>query len=145
MMKSGFVFLYVILLCFLAASCKEAPRRPQPGGVNVVIHDQPCSKVKADLVGHLKKKEIPFSWQDTEESWMRIGPVTDQALEGDGFTRTEEKARVEIKCIDPISTRISLQMEVRGQLPDRRWAEVNDPDKLAAYGKRFLDRIYPRK
>jgi hypothetical protein len=56
----------------------------------------------------------------------------------------EEEGRLEMKCIDPLSTKISVVLKVKGQTSDNRRVEIKDPDKLQAYGERFLQRFTPR-
>jgi hypothetical protein len=106
-----------------------------------MIHDIPCEEVKDKLIQECKNQRFPFEWTDKNRGTLLIGPLTTSPLSEDSFVKTEEKFKLEIKCIDPISTRISVQIQLRGLTVDNQWLEIKDPDKVNAYGNRFLDRL----
>ena len=106
-----------------------------------MIHDVACDEVKARLIKECQAQHFPFEWIDKNQGLLGIGPLTTQSLSEDSLIKTEEKYQVEIKCIDPISTRISVQIQVKGLTKDNQWLEIKDPDKLNAYGQRFIDQL----
>ena len=136
-------WLLVFFLFFLVmgTACKEVKKTPTPSGVNLLVHDISCPEVKNRLVKELRKQGLPFDWADKDQGFLSVGPINTTPFQADPFIKTEEIIRLEIKCSDPQTTRISLQIQVRGLTSDHQWLEVNDPDKLNVYGKRFLDRL----
>ncbi|MBA4395087.1 MAG: hypothetical protein C0407_16170 [Desulfobacca sp.] len=140
-MKVLFLFLLFSLLVFSAGGCKEVKKASTPAGVNVMIHDISCQEVLVRIQKELKRQDLPFEWADKDQSLLLVGPVTTTPLPADPFIKMEENSRLEIKCLAPLSTRLALQLHLKGLGPDNRWTEITDPDKLNAYGKRFLDRL----
>lgn len=143
-MKTLFSLLLAGTLLLVGVSCKEVQRRTTHGGVNLVIHDQPCAEVTKQVLNRLEKNQVPLVRQGPDAEIYALGPLEAPPLPDDGFGKIEEKGRLEIRCIDPVSTRISLQLQVRGLTPDNRWLEIKDPERLSAYGTRFLEQLVPK-
>lgn len=134
--------LFLAGMCLLfGTACKEVQKKSSAGGAHLVVHDLPCAEVKKKVLDQLEKSKIPLLREGSEVEVYRWGPLDSSPLPEDLFRRVEEKGRLEFKCIDPISTRLSVQMEVRGLTPDDRWLDITDPEKLSAYGVRFLERF----
>ena len=106
-----------------------------------MIHDIACDEVEGRLIKECKAQYFPFEWLDKNKGILGIGPLITHPLLGDSFAKMEEKFKVEIKCIDPISTRISVQIQLKGMTADNQWLVIKDPNKLNAYGKRLLDQL----
>jgi hypothetical protein len=130
-----------LFLLFNGTSCKELQKKITPSGINVMIHDMACSEVKGQLIKNCKLQHCPFEWGDNNQDNLWIGPLITYPLLGDSFAKMEEKYKMEIKCIDPISTRISVQIQLKGLTADNQWLEIKDPGKLNAYGQRLLDQL----
>jgi hypothetical protein len=131
-----------VLLPFLLISatyCKEVQKKMTPSGINVMIQDRACDEVKDRLIKECKTHHFSLEWLD--KGIFIIGPLTGSPLSGDSFIKIEEQYQMEIKCIDPLSTRISVQIQVKGLTADNQWVEIKNPDKLNAYGNRFLDQL----
>ena len=140
-MRPAFLFILFSLFMFSASACKEVHQTAASAGINVMIHDIPCVVVKDRVIKELKNQGLSFEWLDQEQGRLSIGPLTTSPLPPDSFLKMEEKVRLEIKCLDPQSTRISAQMQLRGSTAEKQWLEITDSDKLNVYGKRFLDRL----
>ena len=140
-MRSAFLFILFSLVIFSGTSCKEVQKTSTPAGINVMVHDIPCEEVIGRVIEECKSQHLPFEWADKERGILSVGPVTTAPLLADFFIKMEEKIRLEIKCVDPLSTRIALQIQLRGLTSDNQWQDIKDFDKLNAYGKRFLDRL----
>jgi hypothetical protein len=143
-MKTISSFMLTATLLLLMGACKEVERRPAPGGAHLVVQDLPCAEVKKKILDYLERNKISVVREGQEPEIIVIGPVEAPPLPEDAFGRVEEKGRLELKCLDPVSTRLSVHMQVRGWTAEGRWLEIKDPDKLSAYGIRFLDRIVPK-
>jgi hypothetical protein len=143
-MKPLFLGIVIFSMLLIGASCKEVQKRPIPGGANTIIHDIPCAEVKNKILQNIGRNQIPFVREDPDQQIFLLGPVQTAPMSNDAFLKMEETGRLEIKCVDPISTRISVQLQLKGLASDNRWLEIKDPDKLYAYGTRFLDRIIPK-
>jgi hypothetical protein len=138
------ILLSLILFSLLLSgspACKEVKKSNEPPGINVMIQDLPCEEVLDRIQKKLKKQSWPFSWTDTDQGLLSIGPLTSPPLPDDPFRQVEEKIHLEIKCRAPLSTRLSLRMEAKGFTLDGRWVEIKEPVKLNAYGKRFLEKL----
>jgi hypothetical protein len=140
-MRPALLFILFSLFIFSTSACKEVHQTASPAGINVMIHDVPCAEVKERFIKELNNQGLSFEWLDQEQGRLSIGPLTTSPIPPDSFLKMEEKVRLEIKCIDPISTRISAQMQLRGSIAEKQWLEITNSDKLNAYGKRFLDRL----
>lgn len=140
-MKPAILFILSSFFIVSATACKEVHIKAVPAGVNVMIHDIPCEEVKDRLIKECKKQHLPFEWADQQQGLLSIGPVLTTPLPEDSFLKTEEKVRLEIKCSDPLSTRLSLRNQLKCLTADNQWLEIKEADKLNAYGKRFLDRL----
>ena len=140
-MKLAFLFILVSLVIFSGMACKEVQKTSTSAGINMMVHDIPCEEVISRIVALCNQQRLHFEWADKDQSLLFIGPVTTSPLPSDPFLKMEEKIRLEIKCVDPLSTRISLRMQLSGWTSDNQWQDIKDLDKLNAYGKRFLDRL----
>ena len=140
-MRPAFLFILFSLFIFSASACKAVHQTAASAGINVMIHDIPCAEVKDRVITELKNQGLSFEWLDQEQGRLSIGPLTTSPLPPDSFLKMEEKVRLEIKCLDSQSTRISAQMQLRGSTAGKQWLEITDSDKLNVYGKRFLDRL----
>ncbi len=112
-----------------------------PAGINMMIHDIACQEIKDRLIQECKNQGLPFDWSEKEQEILMIGPLVTSPLSERSFSKMEEKFKLELKCIDPLSTRISVQIQLKGLTADGQWKEIEDPDQLNAYGQRFIDRI----
>jgi hypothetical protein len=136
-----FILLPGFFLLMTLFACKEEYKNTQSPGINVVVQDVPCEAVLQGIIKACQKHNLPWNWLDQPQGRLNIGPVSDNALPPDLDKQTEERARLDIKCLDSLSTRISLDLEVRLVTPDQKWKTVTKPEVLQAYGKRFLDRL----
>lgn len=140
-MKALFLLVLFSVLIFSAPACKEVKKASPPAGINVMIQDISCQDVIERVLKECQRQGLPFEWTDKDRGLLSIGPVTTAPLPADPFSKMEENVRLEIKCLTPLSTRVALQMHLKGLASDNQWTEVADPEKLNAYGKRFLDRL----
>ena len=140
-MRLLFIPLLPLFLFFYLTSCKEVQKRETPSGVNIMIHDIACQEVKDQLIRECKNQGFPFDWQEKDQGILLVGPLSTRPLSDDAFVKMEEKFKLEIKCLDPLSTRISVQIQLRGLTSDNQWKEIKDPDHLNAYGNLFIDRL----
>jgi hypothetical protein len=140
-MKALFLLGLFFFLLFGEPGCKEIKKTDIPAGVNVMIHDISWEEVIERIQKELKRQNLPFEWADKDRGLLSIGPATTSPMSPDLFVKMEEKIHLEIKCPTPLSTRIALQLQLKGLESDNRWTEIKDSDKLNAYGKRFLDRL----
>jgi hypothetical protein len=141
-MNAAVFFILFSALFFSIPSCKEVKKTPDPAGVNVMIHDISCEEVIQRVLKECHRQGLPFEWADKGQGLLSIGPVTTTPLSSaDPFIKMEEKIDLEIKCPAPLSTRIAVQLQLKGLTSKNRWSEIKDPEKLNAYGKRFLDRL----
>ena len=140
-MRLVFLLLLPFFLLFNGTSCKEVQKRVTPSGINIMIHDIACQEVKDRLIKECKNQGFPYDWSEKEQEILLIGPLTTHPLSGDSFAKMEEKYKLEIKCFDPISTRIAVQIQLKGMTADNQWLVIKEPDRLNAYGQRFLERL----
>ena len=129
------------LLLLTPLACKAEYKKGPSSGVNVVVQDVPCKEVIQGILEACRQQNLAWNWADQAQGRLHIGPVSDTALPTDRERKTEERVQLEIKCLDNLSTRISLLPEVRLLTPDQKWKTVTEPEELQAYGKRFLDRL----
>jgi len=140
-MKTIYLFVLFISLIFGLTGCKEVKKTSSPPGINVMIQDLSCEEVLERIHKELRRQNLSFEWVEKDRGILKVGPTVTNPLPADLFIRMEEKIHLEIKCLAPFSTRIALQVEIKGLAADNRWTEIKEADKLNAYGKRFLDRL----
>jgi hypothetical protein len=140
-----FIILFGGLLLMIPLACKEEYKKGPSSGVNVVVQDVPCREVIQGILEACRQQNLSCNWADQAQGRLQIGPVSDTALPPDQDMKTEERVQLEIKCLDNLSTRISLVSEVRLLTPDQKWKIVTEPEVLQAYGKRFLERLMKHK
>ncbi|MFH0787018.1 MAG: hypothetical protein V2B13_05295 [Pseudomonadota bacterium] len=140
-MKALFLLVLFSVLVFSTPACKEVKKTSPSAGVNVMIQDISCQEVIERVLKECQRQGLPFEWADKDRGLLSIGPLISTPLPADPFSRMEEKVRLEIKCLAPLSTRVALQMHLKGLASDNQWTEVVESEKLNAYGKRFLERL----
>jgi len=141
-MRAAVLFTLLILLSGMGFSCKEIPKS-SPGMVRMV-HDMPCQELVPKLLQVLKKENIPWETVDQKAGLMRAGPFLSDPLAGDPYLKMEERYQVEVKCLDALSARISIHLQLRGLTKSNQWVEINDLSKIEAYQQRFLNALTVR-
>jgi hypothetical protein len=141
-MRATLLFGLLILLSGMGFSCKEIPKS-SPGMVRMV-HDMPCQELVPKLLQVLKKENIPWETVDQKAGLMHAGPFLSDPLAGDPYLKMEERVQVEVKCLDALSTRISIHLQLRGLTQSSQWVEINDLSKIEAYQQRFLNTLTVR-
>jgi hypothetical protein len=136
------LLLPVLLFSFLLSgspACKEVKKTGDPAGINILIQDLPCAAVLERIQKALTKHTLPFVWLNKDQGLLSVGPIITSPFPEEPYKMMEEKFQMEIKCRDPLRTRITLGMELKGSTPTGRWEEIKDPATLNAYSKRFWD------
>lgn len=141
-MRAALLFTLLILLSGMGFSCKEIPKS-SPGMVRMV-HDMPCQELVPKLLQVLKKENIPWETVDQKAGLMQAGPFLSDPLAGDPYLKMEERVQVEVKCLDALSARISIHLQLRGLTQSNQWVEINDLSKIEAYQQRFLNTLTVR-
>ena len=141
-MRATLLFGLLILLSGMGFSCKEIPKS-SPGMVRMV-HDMPCQELVPKLLQVLKKENIPWETVDQKTGLMHSGPFLSDPLAGDPYLKMEERVQVEVKCLDALSARISIHLQLRGLTQSNQWVEINDLSKIEAYQQRFLNALTVR-
>ncbi len=131
------ILLLVVLASFVsvAATCQEVR---QESGLNLIVSDIPCDSVGDKLQQELKRLRIPVLKVDPAQGLIETGPVQNDPLPGDGYKRVEERYRLEMKCREALTTKITCQAVVKGLNPDNSWIQLSE---TGPYEKRFLDQL----
>ena len=82
--------------------------------------------------------QIPIWNLDPAQGLIETGPVQNDPLPGDGYKKVEERYRLEMKCREALTTKITCQAEVKGLNPDNTWTQLPE---TGPYEKRFLEQI----
>ena len=123
-------------LLALAPTCQQSQR--EEGGSQVIVSDIPCRQVWEKIQQELKRLDIPVAGANPEEGWIETAPVLRDPLPGDPYTRVEEQSRLEIKCREALTTRISGRPRVQGIKADQSREVLADGDR---YWERFLGNL----
>jgi hypothetical protein len=131
------ILLLVVLASFvaMAPTCRQVR---QESGFNLIVSDIPCDRVGDKLQLELKRLQIPVRKIDPAQGLIETGPVQNDPLPGDGYIKVEEQYRLEMKCREALTTRITCQAVVKGLNPDNTWIQLSE---TGPYEKRFLDQI----
>ena len=140
-MRLGFLLSLFLFLFFNGMSCSGVERRVTPSGVNMMIHDIACREVKDRLIRECHNLGFPYHWSESDKEILLIGPLTTRPESLDVYTKMEENYQVEIKCIDPTSTRISVRVHLKGLNAEDQWQTLKEADRLNAYGHRLLEKL----
>jgi hypothetical protein len=140
MAEMRFILLLVVLASFLALgpTCQHAPKET---GLALIISDIPCDTVWEKIIQELKRLNFPVQKVDQEKGRIEIGPVQNEPLAGDAFKKVEEQYQLELKCRDPLTTRVTCQTRVKGLTADNIWVPLKEVDR---YQGRFLDGLKVR-
>ena len=131
------ILLIVILASFfaLAPTCQQVR---QESGLNLMVSDIPCDSVGDKIQQELKRLQIPIRKIDLAQGLIETGPVQNDPLPGDGYKKVEEQYRLEMKCREALTTKITCQAVVKGLNPDNTWIQLPE---TGPYEKRFLEQI----
>jgi hypothetical protein len=132
----------LILLCIVLASffalgptCQQVR---QESGLNLMVSDIPCDSVGDKIQQELKRLQIPIRKMDPGQGLIETEPVQNDPLPGDGYKKVEEQYRLEMKCREALTTKITCQALVKGLNPDNTWTPLPE---TGPYEKRLLERI----
>lgn len=145
-MRTPGPFLLILGVAFLMslAACKEEFKTSSSPGVNVVVQDLPCAEVIPEILKTCKNQNWSWRWLDQAQGILAIGPISETGQPQEPDKKIEQQVRLDITCLEPQTTRISLAIKVRRLTQEQNWQEETDPEILNAYGKRFLERLLKR-
>jgi hypothetical protein len=131
------ILLLIILASFFALgpTCQQVR---QESGLNLMVSDIPCDSVGDKIQQELKRLQIPVRKIDPAQGLIETGPVQNDPLSGDGYKKVEEQYRLEMKCREALTTKITCQAVVKGLNPDNTWTQLSE---TGPYEKRFLEQI----
>ena len=135
-MRTSRLLMCLLLALGMGTDCQSIMK---PSSQMVMgIADLPCDEVWEGVLRVLKNNKIPLLVINKKEGTIETGPVLTLPVKGDSFQRMEEQYRIRIKCVEPLVTQITCQIEVRGLIEDNTWIELKEVSK---YEKRFLDAL----
>ena len=134
---AALILLLVILGSFLALgpTCQHTPKET---GLALIVSDIPCDTVWEKILQELKRLNLPVQKLDREKGMIETGPVQNEPLPGDPYKKVEEQYQLELKCRDPLTTRITCQTRVKGLTADNAWMPLKEVDR---YQRRFLENL----
>jgi hypothetical protein len=131
------ILLFIVLASFFALgpTCQQVR---QESGLNLMVSGIPCDSVGDKIQQELKRLQIPIRKIDPGQGLIETEPVQNEPLPGDDYKKVEEQYRLETKCREALTTKITCQALVRGLNPDNTWTQLPE---TGPYEKRFLERI----
>jgi hypothetical protein len=132
------LILLLIVLASFAAMGSTCQQVRQESGLNLIVSDVPCDSVGDKIQQELKRLQIPVRKIDPAQGLIETGPVQNDPLPGDGYKKVEEQYRLEMKCREALTTRITCRAVVKGLNSDNTWIQLSE---TGPYEKRFLDQI----
>jgi hypothetical protein len=132
-MRGLILAIMLVSLPAMAPTCQQSSR--EEGESRMIVSDIPCRQVWDKMQQELKRLEIPVAGANPDEGWIDTAPFQRDPLPGDPYVRVEEQYHIEMRCRDPLTTRISGRPQVLGIKADRSRAVVND---VWPYWERFL-------
>ena len=132
------LILVLIVLASFVAMAPTCQQVRQESGLNLIVSDIPCDSVGDKIQQELKRLQIPIRKIDPAQGLIETGPVQNDPLPGDGYKKVEEQYRLEMKCSEALTTRITCQAVVKGLNPDNTWTPLLE---TGLYEKRFLEQI----
>ena len=120
----------------IGTSCRAVVKPP----FNFVleIDDLKCEDVWERVLMSLKENKIPILVLDKEKEYIKTGPIVTAPLQGEPYQKMEEKYLINVKCIEPLVTQITCQVQLRGMTKDNKWIEVKETEK---YERRFTNSL----
>jgi hypothetical protein len=135
------LILVLIVLASFVAMAPTCQQVRQESGLNLIVSDIPCERVGDIIQQELKRLQIPIRKIDPAQGLIETGPFQNDPLPGDGYKKVEEQYRLEMKCREALTTRITCQAVVKGLNPDNSWTPLPE---TGPYEKRFLEQIIIR-
>jgi hypothetical protein len=135
-MRGPILAILLASLLAMAPTCQQSSR--DEGGSQLMISDLPCGQVWDKLLQELKRMEVPVAASNPEEGWIETAPVLREALPGDPYGRVEEQYRLELKCRDPLTTRVTGRPRITGIQADQSRLALADG---WPYWERFLKNL----
>jgi hypothetical protein len=123
-MRGPILAIVLASLLTMAPTCQQSSR--EEGGSQLMISDMPCGQVWDKMLLELKRLEVPVAASNPEEGWIETGPVLREALPGAPYGRVEEQYRLELKCRDPLTTRVTGRPRVTGINADQSRLALTD-------------------
>jgi hypothetical protein len=132
------ILLFIVLASFFALgpTCQQV--REESSGLNLIVSDIPCDSVGEKIQQELKRLQIPIRKIDPTQGLIETGPIQNDPLPGEGYKKVEEQYRLEMKCREPLTTKITCQGVVKGLNPDNTWIQLPE---TGLYEKRFLEQL----
>jgi len=134
-MRSTLLFIILASFFAMAPTCQQIR---QESGLNLIVSDIPCDSVGDKIQQELKRLQIPIRKIDPVQGLIETGPVQNEPLPGDRYKKVEEQYRLEMKCREALTTKITCQAVVKGLNPDNTWTPLTE---TGLYEKRFLEQI----
>ncbi len=131
----------ILLLTVLASFAAMAPTCQQvreESGLNLIVSDIPCDSVADKVQQELKRLHVPIRKIDPALGFIETGPVQNDPLPGGGYKKVEEQYRLEMKCQEALTTKITCRAVVKALNPDNTWTQLPE---AGPYEKRFLEQI----
>ena len=132
------LILVLIVLASFVAMAPTCQQVRQESGLNLIVSDIPCDSVGNKIQLELKRLQIPIRKIDPAQGLIETGPVQNDPLPGDGYKKVEEQYRLEMKCREALTTKITCQAVVKGLNPDNTWTQLLE---TGPYERRFLEQI----
>jgi hypothetical protein len=132
------LILLLVILASFAAMAPTCQQVREESGLNLIVSDIPCDSVGDKIQQELKRLQIPIRKVDPAQGFIETGPVQNEPLPGDGYKKVEEQYRLEMKCREPLTTKITCQAVVKGLNPDNTWTPLPE---TGPYEKRFLEQL----
>jgi hypothetical protein len=104
----------------------------------MMVSDLQCDEVWEGVLRFLNNKNTPLLVINKKREYIETGPVITFPLKIDSFQKIEEQYRIEIKCIEPLVTKITCHIKLRGLTDDNKWVPIK---KSTGYEQRFLDSL----
>ncbi len=131
------ILLFVVLSSFFALgpTCQQVREETD---LTLMVSGIPCDSVGDKIQQELKRMQIPVRKIDPAQGFIETGPVQNDPLPGDGYKKVEEQYRLEMKCREALTTKITCRAVVKGLNPDNSWTLLPE---TGPYEKRFLEQL----
>jgi len=133
-MRSLIPFIIAMSFFTLGEPCQKISEKPIHTIMGVI--DITCEEVWEKILKCLKDKKISVETIYREQEYLQTGPFITDSFPGDSYLKIKEQYRIEIRCMKPLSARITCFPTLKGLTQGNRWVEIKQTEN---YEKRFLE------
>ena len=112
-----------------------------PLGFTISVIDIPCKDVIDSIPTRLEELGVVFKWTDKDEGSLTVGPFTEKAKLGLGYTAIWQTYYLDRICRNDLSTSFSGEATLEGLQSDGQWIGITDSKTIEQHSLEFFQKL----